>query len=172
MFTFIIRHFISFLLRILCSLFFRLLFLFAITATSISFGFLSTYNIQTSDWIPKLQRPWFIDFQNYSTYGVCFNFKFVQSVFSFWYYYYSLLPFEFFIPASADDSSWESAWQQVSTNFQDFSQYSGRSHECWSLDGLNSSSYFQALIPILWCQEHQLQLISPSLLCSIVFSIP
>ena len=52
---------------------------------------------------------------------------------------YLLLRFVgFFTPALTDSLSKESKWQQVSSNFQDFSQYFG----C-SLDGLFLSFDFQ-----------------------------
>ena len=49
---------------------------------------------------------------------------------------------EFFTSAFADGLSLESEWQ-VSSSIQDSSQYSGRSQQCCSLDGLHSSSYLQ-----------------------------
>ena len=68
------------------------------------------------------------------------------------YLFFSLLeslllftPWEFFSLALADDFSLEFKWQQVSSSLQDSSQYSGRSQQCCSLDGLHSSSYFQIL---------------------------
>ena len=39
--------------------------------------------------------------------------------------------------------SLKSYWQQISTALQDSSQYSDRSQQCCSLDGLDSSSDFQ-----------------------------
>ena len=45
----------------------------------------------------------------------------------------------------ADGFSLASEWQQASSSLQDSSQYSGRSQQCCSLDGLNSSSNFQVL---------------------------
>ena len=53
--------------------------------------------------------------------------------------------FFFFTLAVADGFPLESEWQQVSSSLEDFSQYSGRSQQCCSLDGLHSSSYFQVL---------------------------
>ena len=62
---------------------------------------------------------------------------------------------------------------QVSSSLQDSSQYSGRSQQCFSFDCLHSSSYFQVPLSILfWLYRvPQLRLISPSLSCSIVFSV-
>ena len=56
-----------------------------------------------------------------------------------------LLIWEFFTPVLADSFPMESEWQQISSYFQDPSQYSGRSQRCCSLDGLHPSSYFQVL---------------------------
>ena len=50
-----------------------------------------------------------------------------------------------FITALADGILLEFEWQQVSSSPQDSSQYSGRSQQCCSLDGLHSSSNFQIL---------------------------
>ena len=58
-------------------------------------------------------------------------------------YNHFVLIWEFFTPALADSFPLESEWQQVSSNFQDSSLYSGRSQQCYSLCGLHSSSYFQ-----------------------------
>ena len=55
-------------------------------------------------------------------------------------YYY----LDFFISAFADGLSLEFEWQQVSSSIQDSSQYSDRSQQCCSLDGLHSSSNFQS----------------------------
>ena len=67
---------------------------------------------------------------------------------------------EFFKPAFADGLSWESEWQQVSSNLQDSSQYSGWSQQYCILDELNLSSNFQLFqLPF---QMHQLQLVSSS----------
>ena len=52
---------------------------------------------------------------------------------------------EFFTSALADGLSLEFEWQQVSSSLQDFSQYSGLSQQCCSLDGLQPSSDFQVL---------------------------
>ena len=49
---------------------------------------------------------------------------------------------EFFTLAFVDDFSQKSGWQQVSSGLQDSSQYSGRSQQCSSLDGLLMSSNF------------------------------
>ena len=53
--------------------------------------------------------------------------------------------FEFFTSVLADGLSLEFEWQQVSSSLQDSSQYSGRSQQCCSLDGLHSSAKFQVL---------------------------
>ena len=61
--------------------------------------------------------------------------------------YFFLLLFtllEFFTSALAD-LSMEFELLQVSSSLQDSSQYSGRSQQCCSLDGLHSSSNFQVL---------------------------
>ena len=50
-----------------------------------------------------------------------------------------------FTPVLAGGLSLEFEWQQVSLGFQDSSQYSSRSQQCWSLKGLPSSSDFQFL---------------------------
>ena len=52
---------------------------------------------------------------------------------------------EFFPPALADGFPQEFNWQQVSSNLQEYSQYSGRSQQCCSLDSLHPSCYFQVL---------------------------
>ena len=62
-------------------------------------------------------------------------------------------------------------WQQVSSSQQDSSQYSGRSQQCYVLDGL--VLFFPSSpvpVPIFWWRyrAHQLQLVSPSLSCAIV----
>ena len=56
-----------------------------------------------------------------------------------------LFLFGFFTPVLTDGFSLEFEWQQVSSSLQDSSQYSGRSQQCCSLDGLHSFSYFQVL---------------------------
>ena len=50
-----------------------------------------------------------------------------------------------FTSALADGLSLVFEWQQVSSSLQDSSQYSGRSQQCCSLDGLHSSSNLQVL---------------------------
>ena len=54
-------------------------------------------------------------------------------------------PLEFFTSALADGLSLEFERQQVTSNLQDSSQYSGRYQQCCSSDGLHSSSNFQVL---------------------------
>ena len=56
-----------------------------------------------------------------------------------------LLLLEFFTSAYADGLLLEFEWQQVSSSLHDSSQYSGRSQQCCSLDGLPMSSNFQVL---------------------------
>ena len=56
--------------------------------------------------------------------------------------YYST-HWEFFPPALADGFLLVFEWQQVSSSLQDSSQYSDRSQQCCSLDGLGSFSDFQ-----------------------------
>ena len=63
-------------------------------------------------------------------------------------HYYYLLSFEFFTSALVNGFSLEFEWQQVSSSLQDSSQYFGRSQQCYSLDSLHSSSYFQVLQPL------------------------
>ena len=48
-----------------------------------------------------------------------------------------VLFWEFLTPALADGLSLEFELQQVSSSLQDSSQYSGRSQQCISLDGLH-----------------------------------
>ena len=55
-------------------------------------------------------------------------------------------PWEFFTSALADGLSLESEWQVFSC-LQDSSQYFGWSHQCYSLDGLHSSSIFKSSSP-------------------------
>ena len=57
-----------------------------------------------------------------------------------------LLIWEFVTSALAVGFPLESEWPQVFSSSQDSSQYSGRSQQYCSLDGLHSSSYFQILI--------------------------
>ena len=45
----------------------------------------------------------------------------------------------------ADGFSLEFEWQQVSSNLQDSSQYSGRPQQCCRLDSLYPSANFQIL---------------------------
>ena len=52
---------------------------------------------------------------------------------------------EFLTSALADGLSLEFEWQQVYSSLPDSSQYSGRSQQCWSLDGLHSSTDFQVI---------------------------
>ena len=53
-------------------------------------------------------------------------------------------PWAFLTSVLADGLSLGFEWQQVSSSLQNSSQYSGRSQQCCSLDGIHSSSYFQA----------------------------
>ena len=53
----------------------------------------------------------------------------------------------FFTSALADGLPLEFEWQQVSSNLQVSSQYSGRSQYCCSLDGLHSSTNFKCSSP-------------------------
>ena len=55
----------------------------------------------------------------------------------YYYYYYSL--------RVLDGFPLESEWQQVSSSLQNSFQYSGRSQQCFSLDGLHLSFHFQIL---------------------------
>ena len=55
------------------------------------------------------------------------------------------LTWEFFTPVLADGFPFVFEWQHVSSWLQDFSQYSSRSQQCYNLDGLHSSSYYEVL---------------------------
>ena len=98
-------------------------------------------------------------------YTICWygKFKFLH------YYYYYFPLFEFFIPALADRLSLECEWQQVFSTLQDFSQYTGWSQKCSSLDGLHSSFYFQILQSLhqSFGYNQKPQLPSCSTVCSI-----
>ena len=52
---------------------------------------------------------------------------------------------DFLARALADRLSGDFEWQQVFSNLQDSSQYSDRSHQCCSLDGLHWYSNFKVL---------------------------
>ena len=82
--------------------------------------------------------PWFFVFVFLQGQSIClsFRFLFIMIILLFW---------EFFTPAFADGFQLESEGQQVSSNLQDSSQYSGQSQHCCTLDGLHSSSYLQVL---------------------------
>ena len=73
---------------------------------------------------------------------------FTPAVNSTYYYYYNS---KFFTPAQADFLSLEFEWKHSSLSLQDFSQYSSRSKQCCSWDGVNpifiSSN---ALTKFLW----------------------
>ena len=58
------------------------------------------------------------------------------------HYYYNIISSEFFTPALVESLSLECEWQQVSLSLKKFFQYSGRSQQCCSLDGLDSFSDF------------------------------
>ena len=85
------------------------------------------------------------------------------------------LIWESFTMALADSFPLESEWQQVSAGLQDSSQYSRRSQQCRSLDGLYSSSYLHVLQSLYKsfrdCTENHLELVSQSLSCPIAFSV-
>ena len=51
----------------------------------------------------------------------------------------------------------EFEWQQVSSSLQDSSQYSVRSKQCCSLNGLHSSSNFQVPLIVLYSLYRMLQ---------------
>ena len=57
------------------------------------------------------------------------------------YYNYYFTSCEFFTPELADGLSLESEWQQVSSGLQGVAQYSSKSQQCCSLDGLDSSLF-------------------------------
>ena len=65
--------------------------------------------------------------------------------FLYYYYYYYFTPWEFFTSALADGFLLKFEWQQISSSFQDTSQYSGRSQQCYSLDSLYPSRYLKVL---------------------------
>ena len=54
-----------------------------------------------------------------------------------------IIPSEFFTRTLADGLSLESEWEQISTGVQDSSQYSSRSKQRETLNGIDSSSDFQ-----------------------------
>ena len=58
------------------------------------------------------------------------------------YNIYYITPCKFLTRALADGLSLESEWQQVTTGFQDSSQYCGRPQQLFIFDGLYSSSDF------------------------------
>ena len=70
------------------------------------------------------------------------SFLFLDGVFEQRVYNIILTPFRIFHTST---SRWFLTGQQVSLSLQDSSQYSGRSQQYCSLDGLHSSSYFQVL---------------------------
>ena len=78
------------------------------------------------------------------TRGLSFPPSHVKYLYFYYYYcYYNYFtPWEFFTPVLTNDLSLVSEWQQVSLGLQDSSQYSGQSQQCYSLNGLNSSSSF------------------------------
>ena len=59
--------------------------------------------------------------------------------------------------ASVSGLSFEPKWQQISLSLQDFSQYSGRSRLCCSLDSLDSSSNFSNLLVLFRILKGPLQ---------------
>ena len=64
-----------------------------------------------------------------------------------------ILIWEFFKPVFADGFPLEFEWRQDYSSLQDPSLYSGRSQQCFSLEGLLSFSYFQILLSlyhIIW----------------------
>ena len=81
-----------------------------------------------------------------------------------------IIPCEFFTPGYSGSLWLESDWQQVSLDLQDSSQYSGRPHQCYSLDGLLSSSILLLLLLLefftsaladglsLWFEWHEVSL--------------
>ena len=73
----------------------------------------------------------------------CFSFFANRSMSSM--YIIIIYSLEFFISAWADGISLEFEWQQASWSLQDSSQYSGRSQQSCSLNGLHSSSNRRAL---------------------------
>ena len=81
-----------------------------------------------------------------------------------------IIIWELFTPPLAGDLSLESKCQQVSSGFQDCSQYSSRSQQYYSLNGIDSFSDFLLFQPppppflSFWIssQAHKQQLVSPS----------
>ena len=67
------------------------------------------------------------------------------SVFFIIFFYY--IASEFFTLSSVDGFTLKSEWHQVPSGLQDSSKYSARLQQCYSLDGLGSSSDFQLFQP-------------------------
>ena len=59
----------------------------------------------------------------------------------------------FFTSATAGGFLLEFEWQQISSSLLDSSQYSGRSQQCYSLDSLHPSRYFQVLQVFGYCTK-------------------
>ena len=79
---------------------------------------------------------------NFLNHCLCFyNFSNRGLLHSLWFIII-ILPCEFFSLALSGGFSLASEWQQVSSDFQDSSQYSGWSQKCWGLNVLDSSSDF------------------------------
>ena len=91
------------------------------------------------------------------------------------YAFIILLCWEIFTSALADGFLPESEWQQTISSLQDFSQYSSRSRQCCSLDGLQFllfSTPSISLVTLWWLYRvYQIQVVSPSLSWSIVFQL-
>ena len=89
---------------------------------------------------------------------------------------YYFTSYEIFTHVLADGLSLESEWQQVSSGFQDSSQYYGWSQKCCNWVSLDLSSNFQLFQPPFQAfrgpfQACQLQFVSPSPSCSTAFLI-
>ena len=84
----------------------------------------------------------------------------------------SITPWEFSTSSLADGLSLESEWQQVSSDLQDFAEYSSRSQQYCSLDVLHLTSHFQILLFQFQFFARQSQLLSQSLSCSTVLTVP
>ena len=83
---------------------------------------------------------------------------------------YYIIPYEFFIPASADGLSLESELRKVSRTFLSILAVLN-SAEVWLVSARLPISNFSKPLPSLWesFRVHQLELVSPSTSCSIAF---
>ena len=90
-----------------------------------------------------------------------FEMELVHKRFQIWYSNFIIIiiiiSWKFFTSTLADGFSLEFEWKQVSPSLQDYSQYSGRSQQCCSLHGLDSTCSFHVLGSLLksfsYCTE-------------------